>query len=346
VHVEWAPARIITVRVGDGADTETIEVAVLRERLRRQTTDGKILLEEHRVLTVPSGQPGDPRVITWESTLAAPPDGDPVTITGAPYHGLGIRFIQTMDVGGHFQNSTGSVAASGTNEARAAWCAYTAEPAPGKPVTVAVFDSPSNSRHPTRWFTMDKGFAYLAASLSVDTEPLRLKRGDRLTLRWGVAVFDGKATKAALDTAFARRQQLRQEVRTGSLPGLLGRYFAGVPEGRPAMVRVDRSIAFDWSDGMPDERVPHGPLSVTWEGDLLVDTDGTYCFCIDADGRANVWVDGRPVARPGTAPGPPVRMEFGFHPIRVEYRSAGNRPRLKLLWRFNQLPAEVINGRC
>jgi hypothetical protein len=75
------------------------------------------------------------------------------------------------------------------NLIQASWCAYVAQ-INGNDVTVAVFGSPSNRRHPTMWFTMVEPFAYLAATLGLQN-PLELPAGETLKLSYGVVVCDG-----------------------------------------------------------------------------------------------------------------------------------------------------------
>ena len=71
---------------------------------------------------------------------------------------------------------------------RSRWCAYTVK-ADGKDVTVAMFDSPENVRHPATWFTMHKPFAYLSATQKLHEQPLEIdKKG--LGVCYGVALWD------------------------------------------------------------------------------------------------------------------------------------------------------------
>ncbi len=201
VHAGWVALRVAPAAGGAPAR------AVLHERLHWQGPDGRTLLEEERLLSLPASGPYEPRVLTWRTTLTAPAGGGPVMLSGAAYHGLGARFLAAMDNGGAFLSAAGGRGVSGTAGCRAAWCTYTAEPRPGKPVTVAVFDAPDNSRHPTRWYTMDRPFAYLSASLGLDTTPVKLAAGERLRLCWGVALFDGAADAKLLDAAYRRWQK-------------------------------------------------------------------------------------------------------------------------------------------
>jgi hypothetical protein len=165
--------------------------------------DGKLLLNERRSMAARRVAEGPATVVLWKTELSAPAGRGPAKLTGAAYFGLGMRFVQSMDKGGEHFNSDGKTGVAGTNNVRAAWSAYTAA-ADGKPVTVAMFDSPNNPRHPATWFTMDQGFAYVAATLDLSKEPLVIEAGKPLVLRYGVAAWDGKADAAAVADLYKR----------------------------------------------------------------------------------------------------------------------------------------------
>jgi hypothetical protein len=164
--------------------------------------NGKLVLHETRRISVhPGTTQSAPTLLTWDTELQTPA-GDPVTLTGSTYFGLGMRFVVSMDKGGQFVNADGKTGVSGTNNARSAWCAYSAS-ADGKPVTVAMFDSPGNPRHPATWFTMDQGFAYLSATLDLSRQPLTIEPGKPLKLRYHVAVWDGKADAVKIAAVYS-----------------------------------------------------------------------------------------------------------------------------------------------
>jgi hypothetical protein len=181
--------------------------AGLTEQLAWLNPGGKeLLLNERR--TIRLCQPGDPKVtlLTWESRFEAPQGRKSVTLTGSHYFGLGMRFLESMDVGGQFCNAageTGDVVRGDERLARADWCAYTAS-ANGKPVTVAMFGHPDNLRHPTQWFTMTKPFAYLSATLNLNREPLTIASGKPLVLRYGVALWDGQVERDTIEHLYKR----------------------------------------------------------------------------------------------------------------------------------------------
>ena len=152
-----------------------------------------LLIESRTVEVLRTEKPG-PTMLVWKCRLSPPPDKKSVTLTGSTYFGLGARFIESMDAGGHFQNADGKTGVEDTNDKRSAWCAYSAK-ADGKPVTVAIFDCPKNPRHPATWFTLDLRFAYLSATLDLSKRPLVVEADKPLELRYGVALWDGQVSK-------------------------------------------------------------------------------------------------------------------------------------------------------
>ena len=164
--------------------------------------DSRVLLREHREVQVALGPAGVPvTLVTWRTTLM--PEGN-VTLGGAHYYGLGARFAASMDRTATFHNAAGKdgeIFRGNEWLARADWCACTAE-VEGQPVTVAMFDHPDNPRHPATWFTMAKPFAYMSATLKLHEEPLRVLADKPLALRYGVALWDGRAEISQIDALY------------------------------------------------------------------------------------------------------------------------------------------------
>lgn len=176
------------------------------ERLDWVDPSGERLLAEQRAIVV--SRPVAPRVtlLTWESRLSVPTGKDSVTLAGAHYFGLGMRFIRAMDAKGQFRNvddKPGVVFRGEERLVRSNWCAYTAH-VDGDDVTVAMFGHPGNPRHPTTWFTMTEPFAYLSATLGLHEEPLRLVEGNRLDLRYAVALWDRRAHTDEIDETYRK----------------------------------------------------------------------------------------------------------------------------------------------
>ncbi len=157
--------------------------------------ENRVLLLERRTIVAYEGPALGATLLTWQSRLQPPPERKSSLLTGEHYFGLGLRFVESMDQGGHFVNSVGSAGDSvrvSERLAAASWCAYSAS-ADGHPVTVAVFDHPTNPRHPARMFTMAPPFAYIAATLDLWKDPMTLMAGQALELNYGVALWDGEA---------------------------------------------------------------------------------------------------------------------------------------------------------
>jgi hypothetical protein len=198
VHVDWTRLDVLSIPVrADPTAAAAREAAILEETLHWERT---------MVAFAPSAE--GPRLFDWQSQLTAAADGPGATLAGSNYYGLGMRFVAEMDRSGQFSNAAGNAGADGTNAARAAWCAYASELGPERSVTVALFDAPTNPRHPATWFTMDRPFAYLSATLGLASEPVILAPGQTLSLHYGVALISKSATAAEIGTAYQEWQQL------------------------------------------------------------------------------------------------------------------------------------------
>jgi len=166
----------------------------------------QLLLREERTIEVFVAADLEASLLTWQARLTVPAGRTSATLSGSPYFGLGVRFLESMDDGGHFQNADGATGVSGTNDVRSAWCAYQAV-ADGKTVTFAMFDHPDNVRYPATWYTMgDKPgeFVYMTNTLNLKREPLAISSDQPLVLRYGVALWDGRADAARVGELYRR----------------------------------------------------------------------------------------------------------------------------------------------
>lgn len=190
----------------DAENDKRLEIrqAGFTEHIDWTNTNKELLLKEHRTIDVYRGTNLGATLLTWQSKFELPEGTESTTITGSHYHGLGIRFIKSMDSAGRHLNPDGKpgiVFRGDEKLLRSTWCAYTAN-ADGKPVTVAIFDHPQNPRHPATFFTMTKPFAYLSATLNLHKEPLKVESGKPLVLRYAVAVWDGKVENDRIDKLY------------------------------------------------------------------------------------------------------------------------------------------------
>lgn len=183
------------------------------EKLRWQGPEkDRLQVEETRTLSAYTTD--GVTLASWQSALHGL-DGQPApNYHGTNYNGLGMRFLESMDKGGTFFNADGATGVAGTNVTKSNWCAYWAS-ADGKPVTVAMFDHPTNERHPATWYTMDTPFAYLSATLALDKEPLQKLD---LVLTYGVASWDGTKTKEEVEAVYQRWLKLVEPLVASTAP--------------------------------------------------------------------------------------------------------------------------------
>ena len=190
-------------RAGPVKDGPQDAIQGLRSELEWQAPDGKVLACETRTVEV-LGPPKGCSVLVWQTTLAPPPGKESIKVGGAHYFGLGLRFQQSMDKADNFFFADAEPKPTPIRGAEkvtpSKWAAYYG-PADGKVVTVAMFDHPSNIR-PAQWFTMYEPFSYLSATLNLYREPLTINADKPLTLRYGVAVWDGQVDREQIERVY------------------------------------------------------------------------------------------------------------------------------------------------
>jgi hypothetical protein len=127
---------------------------------------------------------------------------------------MAMRLAETMrlkgKVGeGHIVNSEG-VRDDATWGKRANWVDYYG-PVDGKTVGVAIFDHPSNPRHPTTWHVRDYGL-FAANPFGIHdfekkppgTGNLMVKAGDKITFRYRFYIHPGDDKEAKVKEAYDR----------------------------------------------------------------------------------------------------------------------------------------------
>ena len=191
--------------VGCGRQVETEFVAEgehLQQQLEWTDSTGKVRLRETRTVRLEAGE--GITLATWTSVLSAPTNSAATVLSGSHYHGLGARFVTTMDQGVVFLFPAGAEGAGVRGTERltpAPWTAVTGD-AGDKPVTFALFYSGRNAIARPPMFTMTAPFAYLSSTLNFWKEPLALAPGDTLPLTFGVAMWDGRRDAAEIEKAF------------------------------------------------------------------------------------------------------------------------------------------------
>jgi hypothetical protein len=162
------------------------------------TTKAALLIEQ-RTLTLTVNEARQEVALLWRSAFEVGTRTNQATLTGANYHGLGMRFLQELDTYAAHLNSTGAPDLSGGKQdvSQAKWGAVLFK-RPNNPVTVVLMGSPGNGRGDAWFFTMRQAFPYLAATQHLDQEPLVYRAGDKFAVDYLVAVYPEIKTAQAL----------------------------------------------------------------------------------------------------------------------------------------------------
>ncbi|MDR0522800.1 MAG: PmoA family protein [Planctomycetaceae bacterium] len=169
----------------------------------------KLASEDRHIVFLLGGKNAVPDavLVDWTSAFSPAPGRQSVKIGGNDYHGLGMRFHESMDKNGTFFSDNEKNPAEhlrGTENLTVCnWMAYTAN-LDDKPVTVAVFDCPVNVRK-MRAFTMQDGktvFAYLSATVNLHREPVTATHDKPVVFRYGVCLWEGRRTAEEVEKAY------------------------------------------------------------------------------------------------------------------------------------------------
>jgi hypothetical protein len=172
----------------------------LKAVIEWRDTDGKLLLVENRDMTF--GGDAKLRTIDFRITLTAAQD---VTFGDTKEGAFAIRLAEpfTERKGGRMVDADGRATMKSVWGKRSNWVDYTAEIG-GEKLGVAMFDYPSNPRHPTYWHARDYGlfalnpFGRNAFDDTQEESKWKLAKGEKLDFRWMVLVHPADADVAKL----------------------------------------------------------------------------------------------------------------------------------------------------
>lgn len=187
----WSEAKGFGKIVHDGfTEVESgRDVGVIQARDKWIAADGTLVCTDQQTLRFYAPRSDSERVMDLEITIKAP---DKDVVFGDTKEGsMGVRLAETMrlkgKVGkGHIVNSAG-VRDDATWGKRAEWCDYYG-PVEGKIVGLAIFDHPSNPRHPTWWHVRDYGLFAANPFGQHDFEKLQDKNAGNLTVPAGKSI--------------------------------------------------------------------------------------------------------------------------------------------------------------
>lgn len=87
-----------------------VPVGVFTEQINWVNPRSKeLLMKESRTVEVCRWLQPVVTILTWKGKFEVPAGKEFVTLTGSPYFGMGMRFLQSMDMGGQFRNAEGKM---------------------------------------------------------------------------------------------------------------------------------------------------------------------------------------------------------------------------------------------
>lgn len=142
------------------------------------------LLLETRELRVVANETSGEVALEWNSVFRVPASGTNVVLTGATYHGLGMRFAEDLDSAAEHFFPEGEPDLSGTKQDVSAhsWMGIRFKTA--APTTLALIGLPDNGAPQTTFFSMARPFAYLSATQGLNAAPKTFKPGEKFEVRY------------------------------------------------------------------------------------------------------------------------------------------------------------------
>ncbi len=167
---------------------QTVHWVAAQDAFLPDTSKVAFLVEE-RTLTLTVEPKSKEVALAWKSEFSLGGKTNEVTLEGANYFGLGMRFQEELDpVADHvLAGGKPDLSANKQDVSQHAWGAVKFD-RPGKPATIAVYGHPSNAHGDAVYFSMRTPFAYLAATQELQKEPLVYRNQDKFHLNYLVTV--------------------------------------------------------------------------------------------------------------------------------------------------------------
>lgn len=172
---------------------------------------GKVLLTEDRTMTFQ----GDPtlRIIDFDIKLTAK---EQVVFGDTKEGAFAIRLADALSEKktGKMVNAEGLVGMKNVWGKRSNWVDYSGE-IEGEKLGVAMFDHPSNPRHPTYWHSRDYGlfaldpFGQQAFDPKAEESRWTLAPGQSIRFRWRVVIHPGDTQSAHIDDLYKKYAAIR-----------------------------------------------------------------------------------------------------------------------------------------
>ncbi|MGY8769083.1 MAG: DUF6807 domain-containing protein [Pirellulales bacterium] len=159
----------------------------------------QVLLEERRTMQFLPLQKHQWMLVLQIEFKAMQPK---VTFEDTAFGLTGVRMAKTIGVhdgGGTIRNSEGQVNEKEVFRKPARWVDYSGPIAPGKIEGITLMDHPKNINHPTSFHV--RGDGWMGSSLSFE-KPIALKKGESLTLIYGLYIHSGLPSLQDINTQY------------------------------------------------------------------------------------------------------------------------------------------------
>ena len=130
--------------------------------------------------------------------------------------------------------------------------------------------------------------------------------------------------------------------------GLRGSYYPNIKFEGEVVERIDPTISFDWGELPAIKGVHPNGFSIRWEGEIECPVGGEITFEVESDDGNRLWVDGKAVTdhwqaqTEGFQSGTVTLEANRRYPIRLEYYDAWGPAVVRLYWKADGLPREII----
>jgi hypothetical protein len=157
------------------------------------------LLIERRTLLLTVDPRKRETALRWQSAFEVGTKTNLVTLSGANYHGLGMRFLKELDPLAVHLGPEGRLDLSNSRQdvSQHPWEAVLFD-LPAKPATIALFGAPTAARGDDHYFSMKTPFAYLCATENLDREPVVYRQGEKFELDFLVTLYPELKSRDAL----------------------------------------------------------------------------------------------------------------------------------------------------
>lgn len=162
------------------------------------------VMTERRILKFSTPTADGTYSLDWSAVFKVLQDVElertPPTKTSGGYAGLSLRFPPAFSKTWKFLTSDGKRLAAEANGGRLTWVDFSGPAPDGTAAGIAIFDHPTNLRHPSNWY-LNQTHPFFSPAL-LYSAPLEMKTGDELRLRYRILVHPGTGDAAKLDAVW------------------------------------------------------------------------------------------------------------------------------------------------